>query len=42
VWRDYGSIGYLRRWRDQTPQALAVSAFGLSRRDRSWTVDRCV
>ena len=28
VWRDYGSIGYLRRWRDQTPQALAVSAFG--------------
>src|SRR6185437_11944517 len=30
VWRDYGSIGYLRRWRDQTPQALAVSAFGPS------------
>src|SRR6185295_17910969 len=28
VWRDYGSIGYLRRWRDETPQALAVSAFG--------------
>jgi cyclohexanecarboxylate-CoA ligase len=30
VWRDYGSIGYLRRWRDETPQALAVSAFGPS------------
>jgi non-ribosomal peptide synthetase component E (peptide arylation enzyme) len=30
VWRDYGSIGCLRRWRDETPQALAVSAFGPS------------
>jgi cyclohexanecarboxylate-CoA ligase len=30
VWRDYGSIGYLRRWRDETPQAVAISAFGAS------------
>ncbi|MFG1932159.1 AMP-binding protein [Mycobacterium sp. NPDC048908] len=30
VWRDYGSISYLRRWRDETPQALAVTAFGAS------------
>src|SRR5690348_11048254 len=30
VWRDYGTISYLRRWRDETPQALAVTAFGAS------------
>ena len=30
VWRDYGSIGYLRRSRGETPQALVVTAFGPS------------
>ena len=30
LWRDYGSVGYLRRWRDEMPQALAVIAFGAS------------
>jgi cyclohexanecarboxylate-CoA ligase len=30
VWREFGSISGLRRWRDEIPQALAISAFGLS------------
>lgn len=30
VWRDLGPIGDLRRWRDETPQAVAISAFGAS------------
>ncbi|WP_197501221.1 AMP-binding protein [Mycobacterium sp. 852002-51057_SCH5723018] len=30
VWRGVGPIGDLRRWRDESPQALAISAFGAS------------
>jgi cyclohexanecarboxylate-CoA ligase len=30
VWRDSGPISDLRRWRSETPDALAVSAFGTS------------
>ncbi|MGY4649674.1 non-ribosomal peptide synthetase component E (peptide arylation enzyme) [Mycobacterium sp. URHB0021] len=30
VWRDLGPIADLRRWRDETPQALAISAFAAS------------
>ena len=40
VWRDSGLMSDLRRWRDRTPQATAVMAYGAGGEARSITLHR--